>query len=456
MEGSDVTSTREEGATSEALVCIDSEITPGYVVPDWFSEESFENSFQALEEEWLASPSWLQLLSVASVASASSLDTTDSQGKQESLVPSGEVFSKDGHQNASDQCLSLPSEQKASSVVASPVPPAPVAGYSEEELGSIFDAIINRLSALPARTAFEKEGGSISWPTDALQQIPLNGTEDELVEKIRFATEATLWGDKRDTALLDLFFERQMLACYVDALSARESPSPVSVQILQTLLMLVQNMSRSTTFFYMLSGDLMNVLFTSPPNLKDEEILTYFVSLLKGLALRLDSESAKLMVVTGQRAAKLRPLRGIPQMSVTQQRLPIFERAALLVGHSEPMVRTAARASILALLRLHGATVRGAVEDSFDRLCAPVLSRMLRAAWMESVKGFEGFRELCSSPKTRGFANEACDELRSYVRDLLTLDQPAITRALALHLDEEVMAWAMPEAKERWSSCIQR
>jgi len=69
---------------------------------------------------------------------------------------------------------------------------------------------------------------------------------------------------------------------------------------------------------------------------------------------------------------------------------------------------------------------------------------MLQAAWMESVKGIEGFRELSSDPKTRGFANEACDELRVYVRDLLTLDQPAITRALALHLDDEVIIWAMP------------
>jgi len=431
MASSDVTSTKEEGAENEALSCVDDEVTLGYTVPAWFDEASFENSFEALEEEWLASPSWLQLLSVAS---ASSLDKIDPQGKQESHVSNGEVSTQAGQHTLGNQRSSLPTEQKVSSVL-------PVR-YSEDELGGIFDAISNRLSGLPARTAVEKEGGGISWPTDALQQNPPNGTDDELVEKIRFATEAVLWGDKRDTALLDLFFERQMLACFVSALSTRESPSPVSVQILQTLLMLVQNMSRSTAFFYMLSGDLMNILFNSPPNLKDEEVLTYFVALLKGLAIRLDSESAKLMVVTGQRAAKLRPVGEIPQMGVPQQRLPIFERAALLAGHSEPMVRTAARASILALLRLHGATIRDVVEDTFDRLCAPVLSRMLQAAWMESVKGLEGFRELCSGPKTRGFADEACDELRSYVRDLLTLDQPAITRALALHLDEEVMTWA--------------
>jgi hypothetical protein len=433
MAGSDVASIREECAANEALSCIDDEVTLGYTVPAWFDEESLENSFEALEEEWLASPSWLQLLSVAS---ASSLDKADPQGKQESHASSGEVSTEAGEYTLA----LLPNEQTAS--------PVPSVQYSEDELGGIFDAISNCLSGLPDRTAVEKEGGDISWPADALQQNPLTGTDDELVEKIRFATEAVLWGDKRDTALLDLFFERQMLACFVNALSTRESPSSVSVQILQSLLMLVQNMGRSTTFFYMLSGDLMNVLFNNPPNLKDEEVLTYFVALLKGLALRLDSESAKLMVVTGQRAAKLRPVGEIPQMGIPQQRLPIFERAALLAGHSEPMVRTAARASILALLGLHGATIRDAVEDSFDRLCAPVLSRMLQAAWMESVKGLKGFRELCTGPKTRGFANEACDELRSYVRDLLTLDQPAITRALALHLDEEVMTWAMPERKE--------
>merc|ERR1719336_2060926 len=108
------------------------------------------------------------------------------------------------------------------------------------------------------------------------------------------------------------------------------------------------------------------------------------------------------------------------------------------------MVRTAARASILALLRLDGATIRDAVEDAFDRLFAPVLSRMLQAAWIESVNGLEAFQELCPSPGTRESATETCDELQSYVQDLLMLDQPAITRALALHLDEEVMTWAMP------------
>merc|ERR1712224_936586 len=101
----------------------------------------------------------------------------------------------------------------------------------------------------------------------------------------------------------------------------------------------------------------LNKLFDNPPLLDDEEILAYFVSLLKGLALRLDAESARLFLSTVPTSRGCADLR-----RRTERRIPIFECAINLVGHKDKMVQTAARMAVLQVLRLDDVSVRNAAE----------------------------------------------------------------------------------------------
>jgi len=287
--------------------------------------------------------------------------------------------------------------------------------------------------------------------------------QTQLVEVIREAVEALVWGERHDGAFFDLFCEHRMLARFVGALQSLEAPRKVTLQLLQALLILVQNTCKETSFYTLLSGGVLNALFSDPPDLSDEEALNYFVVLLKALVLRLDAASAWLCLVPSRRGEVWR--------------LPVFERAALYAGHWDPMVRTAARSTVLGLLNLEDPQVRAAASHAFRRYLAPQLAEAVRRSVDATTRrrgaatvvvaaaeaaATAGARETgiplpplaCDSDggqrleaeqeqqeEGHDHGGEEVDGLCGFVADLLALGTPGVRSALRLHLDESHMDW---------------
>jgi hypothetical protein len=173
-------------------------------------------------------------------------------------------------------------------------------------------------------------------------------------------------------------------------------------------------------FFFLLSGGQLNILFDDPPDLDEEEILTYFVTFLKSLALRLDVGSARLCLaaaaVSPDAAAEGKPL----------QRLPIFECAVKLIGHRDSMVQTAARTALLSLLRLEDPLVQGAASAAALQKLAPCLAKIINAAH-DAVQLPE---------KDSSRLQDAIEDLEDwlgFVGDLITLGSPGVSDALRRH-----------------------
>lgn len=233
-------------------------------------------------------------------------------------------------------------------------------GCSEAELTRRLAKIGRRLAA---RRAGGERSGQVHEEADA-----------RLVEQIRQATEALVWGERHDGTLFDLFCEHQLLGGFVATLQAPGTSSAVKVQLLQSMAILLQNARQTTSTFYLLSGGRLNALFDHPPDLGDEEVLAYFVTLLKNLALNLSSDSARLLLASAGEEPG-----GGGRPSLARLRLPIFERSLALSDHWEAMVRTAARAAVLNILRLEDEDVRDASVSAFCRLFAPGLVKRLDA-----------------------------------------------------------------------------
>jgi len=282
------------------------------------------------------------------------------------------------------------------------------AGCSEMEVGLLLKKIKKRLHMAAA-----------TWP-DRDDKVP------RLVESVRQITEALVWGERHDGALFDLFCEHHMLASFVTALHARATPCVLKVQLLQSLQILAQNARRQTSSFYLLSGGLVNSLFDDPPDLGDEEVLAYFTALLKGLALRLDNESATLCL------APCKPLGGTDINNKAVTRLPIFERAVALACHRDSMVRSAARTALMSMLRLDSPHIRDVASDAFVRRMAPGMALSLRAAG--PVRGPRSSSKMSSmgpsSTLPLGDSSEDVEDLRGFASDLIALKVPAVTQAL--------------------------
>ncbi|CAJ1459888.1 unnamed protein product [Effrenium voratum] len=207
----------------------------------------------------------------------------------------------------------------------------------------------------------------------------------QLVEEIRKATACLVWSETHDSSLFNLFCEHTMLAGFVAALRAA-SPVPVKLQILQTLSILVQNAQRDTSFIYLLSQGLLNDFFDDPPANMDEEALAYFITLLKGIAFRLDGQLALLCLQRNPRrgcgyegatpsTSSASPTATPSPSEGPSLRMPIFERSVRLIGHPDPMVQTSARSAALRLLSFEG-PVKGAVEPAAAGLLAPAVAEV--------------------------------------------------------------------------------
>ncbi|KAF4715894.1 Protein CL16A [Perkinsus olseni] len=125
---------------------------------------------------------------------------------------------------------------------------------------------------------------------------------DGLVEDLREISEILLWGEQNDhQELFDYFCEKEMLGNFVKVISMPSIAVAVKIQLLQTMSLLTQNLRTRTSLIYVFSNDHINNLISAPCDWSaDEELLSYYVTFVKGLALRLDPEMLTLFFHSDQ------------------------------------------------------------------------------------------------------------------------------------------------------------
>jgi hypothetical protein len=194
---------------------------------------------------------------------------------------------------------------------------------------------------------------------------------DSVVESIRAIAELIIWGDKHDPAIFEFFLEKNVLGIFWRILAQERTPISVKQQLLQTLSILIQNIEAGPSVYYILSNNHINELITHPFDLSNEELLAYYVSLLKAIALRLDQHTVQFFI-DEQRARKPPP--AASSVAAGGAGFPLFDEAIKLWTHEERMVRTAVRTIVLSICKVDDAAVRTFVSRS------PYLLKQLSAS----------------------------------------------------------------------------
>ena len=74
----------------------------------------------------------------------------------------------------------------------------------------------------------------------------------------------------------------------------KTSSSPrLVLQVLQTLYILIQNLRSKTALYYICSNNHVNDLVTLSFDFEDEEVLGYYINLLKSISLQLTTKTAQ-------------------------------------------------------------------------------------------------------------------------------------------------------------------
>lgn len=175
----------------------------------------------------------------------------------------------------------------------------------------------------------------------------------KLVEVVRGIAETLLWGEQNeeDSLMFDYFCEMGVMKIFVSLLNSptvltggamfsRTSNTlggrQIKIQLLQTMSLLVLNIKRQTSLYYLFSNNAINMLINNNSNLdfSDEEILSYYVSFMKSISLRLSPETIKLFI------------------NDKQNYFPLFVQSIRFFDHHDRMIRNAVRTITLSVFKL--------------------------------------------------------------------------------------------------------
>jgi hypothetical protein len=268
-------------------------------------------------------------------------------------------------------------------------------------------------------------------------QLERESTESEqgrkaLVEACRQMAELMIWGDKHDERFFEYFADCRVLESFVSLLSSTNGRrAPLASQLLQTLSIMLQNIKQQTSIYFLLSNAHINNLIQLELDFSDEEVLAYYISLLKTLSLTLTHSTINFFFQPAP--DPLPPEHGS---------FPLFTQAIRFANHSESMVRAAVRTLTLNVFSVPDSAVRQFVL-SFRN--APFLDSIVHALREQTYALDHCFCSLdrqthnhenvqSSTPQHIDSAVAELGDLLCYCSDALQLDFPQLRSTLASRL----------------------
>ncbi|XP_048134111.1 protein TRANSPARENT TESTA 9 isoform X2 [Rhodamnia argentea] len=170
----------------------------------------------------------------------------------------------------------------------------------------------------------------LRYLTDQLFRIQVVNevNKDFVIEALRSIAELITYGDQHDSAFFEFFMEKQVMGEFVRILKISR-PVSVSLQLLQTLSIMIQNLKSEHAIYYMFSNEHINYLITYSFNFDNEELLSYYISFLRAISGKLNKNTISLLVKT---------------QDDDVVSFPLYTEAIRFAFHEENMVRTAIRA----------------------------------------------------------------------------------------------------------------
>ncbi|KAJ2704507.1 Protein CL16A [Coemansia sp. IMI 203386] len=267
-------------------------------------------------------------------------------------------------------------------------------------------------------------------------------TATRVVESVRQVSEVTIWSDRRCPELLSLIIEQQLPRALHRLLMAEPKTaesSAVSVQVLQTLSIMLDGVADVEFLYALFSNNFVNQLIAAPVDLDNEEVLPYYVAFLKALSLKLTPDTMHFF------------------FNERMDDFPLYTTAIGLFEHPDSMVRVAVRAITLNVFRIND---RDALEFILN---APQCAHFWEQI-MQAIKGAcdDAFRILVDLPDSAaapaaaaaaGNGGHASKEwasvdlilenhmgLLAYLNDIYGLGVERINRRISIEFSERILA----------------
>jgi protein CLEC16A len=152
-----------------------------------------------------------------------------------------------------------------------------------------------------------------------------------VIEALRSIAELMIYGDQHDPSLFEYFMKKQIMGEFARILRI-SNLSRVSLQLLQTMGIMIQNLSDEHSVHYILSSEHINFFIMYPFDFRIDEMLSYYISFLRAISGKLNKDTISLLVKT-------------EHDEVTS--FPLYVEALKFAFHQDSMIRVAIRALTL-------------------------------------------------------------------------------------------------------------
>ncbi|OII73986.1 uncharacterized protein cubi_02788 [Cryptosporidium ubiquitum] len=184
-------------------------------------------------------------------------------------------------------------------------------------------------------------------------------SEKEIVENIRTVAEVLIWEDQNEEqGYFEITCEFEIFSILVELVINIEVNYSIRKQSLQTLSIILQNIRNINILYYILSNNVitkllnntfrsgslhntsqnsyeidLNISIISKEEEEEDELLSYYIALLRTLALRLNKETIRLFINNSTE-------------------FPLWKNACMYINHRDTMVRNTSRNVLLNILRI--------------------------------------------------------------------------------------------------------
>ncbi|XP_048575918.1 protein CLEC16A isoform X2 [Nematostella vectensis] len=240
-----------------------------------------------------------------------------------------------------------------------------------------------------------------------------------LVETLRSIAEILIWGDQNDSRVFDFFLEKNMLM-YFHKMMNQRSNNQICTQLLQTLSILFENIRNETSLYYLLSNNHVNSIIIHKFDFSDEEVLAYYISFLKTLSLKLNTQTIHFF------------------FNERKNDFPLYTEAIKFFNHSESMVRIAVRTLTLNVYKVGDQNMLNFIRD---KTADPYFWNLVwfignHAIELDNCAQKEADHLRCNNLKD--IVADHLDHLH-YLHDILSLDIQDLSCILTEHLLDRLL-----------------
>ncbi|SBT38934.1 hypothetical protein POVWA2_036770 [Plasmodium ovale wallikeri] len=249
---------------------------------------------------------------------------------------------------------------------------------------------------------------------EKLVKINLNNVNiNNFIELLRKITQITIWGDKYDDQIFQYFCEDNIFNHFIYLLRQKINKN-IRVQIYQSLTLLIQNLQKDISLYYIFSNNKINNLIYTTFIYQDEEIMPYYISMIKSISFFLNYHTSKFF------------------FNEKSMKFPLYTESLRLYKFNDIITRTYVKNIILNILKIEDEGIENLIllrSAFFTVLVCYLRNHLIR---MNKI-----YAKIKESVKLRKLFNTYLDEMDDvlyFFEDMLNCEKKRINDMLVVKL----------------------